>query len=261
MSRYIDGMNRGIYGAAAAMTSNQEWLDVITHNLANVNTNGYKRDTIQFSDWMDRTLNADGGKGTLVGNLGSGPEAKSVQTVFQKGSLQPTENPFDLAITSDRGLFAIQVTNKAGQKSVQFTRDGSFTQNEQGQLVTREGYAVLDDQMRPIFLEANAKPVVDAMGNIGPVAARPDQDQSSVKIGVFDGQFKKLGGNLWTSSNARAITGPVVQQGFVESSNVNPVESMVQMIEVQRMFELANKMIQTQDESSTKLIDSLRQGG
>lgn len=241
------------------MASNQEWLDVITHNLANVNTNGYKRDSIQFSDWMDRTLNANGGAGAFVGNLGSGPEAKSVQTVFQKGSLQPTENPFDMAITTDRGLFAIAVPGANGQSAVKFTRDGSFTLNEQGQLVTREGNAVLDDRLRPIFLEANAKPVVDGMGTIGPIAARPDQDQSNVKIGVFDGTFKKQGDNLWVSTDAKPMQGVVMQQGFLESSNVNPVESMVQMIEVQRMFELSNKMIQTQDESSAKLIDALRQ--
>ena len=238
------------------MATNEQWLEVITHNLANVNTTGYKRDAIQFGEWMERALNAEGGTGQRVGQMGSGPEAKRQVTVMQAGAQTATGNPLDVAITSDRGLFAVDT----GGGRIRFTRDGSFTLNDRGQLVTRDGYGVLDERMQPIFLDPAAQPVIDGAGNISPIQPQPDQPQAITKIGIFDGNFRKLGDSLWEGSKTRPVENAGVRQGFLETSNVNAVDSMVQMITVSRMYELAHKMVQTQDEGSSKLIDALKQG-
>jgi len=229
------------------MASAQQWLDVISHNLANVSTAGYKRDVIAFNDGLLREMQQQA-SGETVGLLGAGPIAKGQYTVFEVGVASATGNPLDLALTSERGMFGIQTAQ--GQF---FTRDGAFTLDNQRRLVTQSGGLVLDDQNRPITIPTG-KIEISPEGQIdvnGVVVA---------KLGVWDGAFTKSGNGMYSASSARLLEDGSgrMQQGAIESSNVNAIEEMIAMIRLNRAFELAQKSAQSQDESSQRLIQSLQ---
>jgi flagellar basal-body rod protein FlgF len=239
-------MNRGIYATATGMVSGQKLLDVIANNLANANTTGFKRDGVAFNEALERGLRANGGLGAYVGKLGSGSAEQARYTVFEPGPIHATGNPLDVAIETPRGLFAVQTP-----QGIRYTRDGAFSVNQDGLLVTKAGDPVLDDALQPIQLPPGS-PKVTPDGSVSV------EGKSAGKIGVFDGEFTKIGDNLYEGSNAQLIEGPRIAVASLESSNVNPVEAMIQMISVNRAFELAQKSIQQQDELAQKLIQSLQ---
>lgn len=242
------------------MIANQQWLDVVSNNLANVNTVGFKRDGIVFHDWMERELRANGGDGPSIGTLGAGPTAMKKYTAWTVGTMTTTDNPLDVAITTPRGLFAVEAGSNpgSGQRNIYYTRDGAFQYAPDGRLVTREGYAVLDQQLRQIYLDPTRPASIDETGNIGPLASKDQQEQSNVRIGLFDGNFEKQGYSLYTSKDAQYMDSGRVQQRALEGSNVNTVETMIQMITVSRAFEMGQKAIQSQDDQTGRLLDSLR---
>ncbi len=239
-------MNRGIYSAASGMTSLQEWLDVASNNLANVNTTGFKRDELTFRDAMERELRPAGG-GHALGSMGAGAISFSAHTVMEGGAVQATGNPLDLAIEDPRGMFAVETP-----RGLRYTRDGAFKLDPQGMLVTQQGHPVLDDTLSPIGPLTGALRV-DANGEVF-----ADGD-SVARIGVFAGAFRKEGGNLFQSGNAEPLEESRVAPGALESSNVNPIEAMIAMITVQRAFELSQKTISQQDELTQRLIQSLQE--
>lgn len=238
-------MNRGIYAAATGMSASSEWLDVIANNLANAGTTGFKRDGVAFNEALLRTMNDAGGAGGRVGDLGSGPGAILRFTHFEQGPMEATGNPLDVAIETPEGAFAVQTP--AG---VRFTRDGSFTRNPDGQLITHRGHLVLDADRQPIELPPG-KVQIEGDGSI------TVEGQPIAQIGVFEGTFAKTGDALWISTNAQPAETPAVRQGALERSNVNVVESMVDMIKLNRAFELSQRSIQTQDEMTSRLLSSL----
>lgn len=242
-------MNRGIYTAANAMNACQTWMDVVSNNLANATTTGFKRDDLVFRDALLREMAGNGGTGSPLGRLASGMTPEGSTTVFTVGDLNATDNPLDLAITTDRGLFGVQDAN--GRRF--FTRDGSFRLNESQQLTTRDGLLVLDARARPIQLPNDTRRiVVDVQGNI------TVNDEQVATVGVFDGTFAKYGNQLYTANDAAPAAQTILAPNSLESSNVNMVESMIQMIELQRSFEMAQRAIQNQDESTGQLIQALR---
>lgn len=240
-------MERGLYAAAAGMSSAQQWLDVISHNLANISTNGFKRDVIAFNDGLLRQMQ-DPSSGNQVGLLGAGAAAKGQHTVFETGTISATGNDLDLALTSDSGMFAIR-----SGSGTRYTRDGSFALNTDRQLVTKSGELVLDTRGEPITLPTG-KVVIGTDGTI------QVNNKEIAQIGIWEGQFFKSGDGLFASSGARpADLGSVrVQQGALETSNVNAIEEMIAMIRLNRAFELAQKSAQSQDESTQRLIQSLQ---
>ncbi len=229
------------------MASAQAWLDTVSHNLANISTTGYKRDVMVFNEGLQRELNANEGTGRAVGTMGAGTIPQAEYTIFEVGHQVPTGNPLDLAISTSSGMFAVQTA--AGTR---YTRDGAFRLDQDRNLVTLDGNKVLDGQNNAISVPAGKFEV----GRDGSLMVN---ERPIGTLGLVGGTFTKVGGNLFTSSNATAIpaTEAQVSQGFLESSNVNAIEEMIAMIRLNRAFEMAQRSATSQDESTQQLVNSL----
>ncbi len=257
-------MMRSLWIAKTGMEAQQTQLDTITHNLANVGTNGFKRSHAVFEDLMYQNLRQAGANSseqtTLPTGLqvGLGTRAVATSRNFGQGNLQQTANPLDLAIRGS-GFFEVQMPDG----TTGYTRDGSFQVNAQGQLVTNNGFTVQPG----ITIPANAQSVtIAADGTI--TASLPGQVTPQV-IGqiplanfVNPAGLEPKGQNLFaeTAASGAPNTGApgqnglgAVQQGAVETSNVNVVEELVAMIQTQRAYELNSKAIQTADQMLAKL--------
>lgn len=251
------GMNRGIYATATGMVSAQRALDVSAHNLANVNTVGYKRDVVTFAEAYEKLIQADGGKGNVLGTLGSGAVEKGEFTVFEEGPLITTGDPLNLAIRGSSGLFAVEEESITGDRKILYTRNGEFRTDDNGILRTAEGRAVLGPDMQPIQVPAG-NVTVGADGTVTVDGRQVGQ------VGIFEGKFSKTGEGMWRSDDAQAIdlsqegSKAYLKSGAVEGSNVQAVDAMLEMITLNRSFELSQKSIQQQDDMTGKLIQSLQ---
>ena len=184
-------------------------------------------------------------------------------TNYDQGSIKVTDNETDVALAGN-GFFAIAFTNKAGETSVKYTRDGAFTVNTEGYLVTRDGDYVLNqagaqntDPNARIRLNPNAKITIDELGNIY------QNDQLVTRIGVVDfddyNYISKYGENLYDLVDGGQITASdaKVQQGCIEGSNVNVVDEMVKMITISRAYQAGQKVINTVDETLDKTVNQV----
>jgi len=279
---------RGIYTSAAGMVVQEQRLDVLSNNLANVDTTGYKRDqAIQkaFPELLLRRMSDDGvtqfpfrsfpigsyDVAPVVGALGTGVETNEYYTIFSEGSLRQTENPFDIALEGE-GFFVVQTPY--GER---YTRNGSFHLGPEGLLVTKQGYPVLGEN-GPIQIKLNnfmidEDGVIYANDEFGDdperlISMRENEWANPVVVDRLQivtvrqpRYLQKQGDSMWTttreSGDATVMEGdrPQVHQGFLETSNVNPVTEMVQMIEVNRAYEANQKVIQAQDENTSRLIN------
>lgn len=240
-------MNRGIYSAAIGMAAAQRQLDVLSNNLANSSTTGYKRDELVFNDMFAREIQRPGVRGAGVGSLSYGPTNFSEQTVTgELGEVRATGNPLDVAITSQAGFFAV----RSADGQVRYTRDGSFARNSEGLLVTQRGEPVLNEQFAEISV-ADGRPEVLDNGTV-------QVDGSEVgKLGIFDGQLRKAGANLFEGS-PRLTDEFTLKPGALEGSNVNVIREMTEMISLNRTFEISQRSIMSQDDLSQRLIQSLQ---
>lgn len=277
-------MLRGIYTGASGMLAQQSRLDAVANNLANADKNGYKKDVTTFKafpDMLIRRINESGLGITpagsydtmpLVGKLGTGVEVNEVYTQFIQGSLQRTENNFDLALEG-RGFFAVQT-----ERGERYTRNGSFTINEEGILMTHTGKPVMGEKGIIQIQENNF--IVNKKGEIVVNGAKSRDPRDVVgldnneweeprvidRIRIVDfeniREIKKEGDSMY---RATEYSGPPisptehvkVEQGFLEKSNVNIVREMVDMIEVQRSYEANQKSVRTHDETLGKLINDV----
>jgi len=229
------------------MMTTAQWMDVVSNNLANSGTNGYKADTLAFTDVMMKNMYADGGKGNYLGSLGNGPEPVSNAIDRSVGVIKSTGNPLDVAIRTPQGMFAVQ---QDGQ--TYYTRNGNFTLDSTGTLVTDQGLPVLDNKGQKIKATGVEKVMIDEVGNVH------QGNDVLAQIGIYDSDFRKAGGNLWTATrNPIPVASPELATAALEASNVEPVQAMVDLIKVSRSFELSQKSIQTQDEMTGKLFDVL----
>ena len=257
-------MMRSLWISKTGMEAQQTQLDTISNNLANVSTNGYKRAHAVFEDLMYQNLRQAGSNSseqtTLPTGLQAGLGTRAVATArnFSQGSLQQSSNPFDIAVRGN-GFFEVQMPDGTNG----YTRDGSFQVGPQGQLVTNNGYTVQPG----ITIPANAQSVT--IGNDGTVSVTlPGQalpqsvGQLQIANFVNPAGLEPKGGNIYaeTAASGTPNTGTPgqnglgsLQQGFVETSNVNVVEELVQMIQTQRAYELNSKAIQTSDQMLQKL--------
>ncbi|MDR2618565.1 MAG: flagellar basal-body rod protein FlgF [Treponema sp.] len=277
-------MIRGWYTAASGMRAQQWRLDAVANNLANVDTDGYKRDQAAFKAFPElllRRMSDDGvyphpfGSGDaapVIGKLGTGVELNELYTDFEQGGLKESQSEFDLALDG-KGFFT--VATPWGER---YTRNGSFQLGKEGYLETKEGYPVLGEK-GPIRVKANNFQV-DKEGRVwinGEYAEDPNLLVSrenntwaetvlldSLKLVNFDldRYLEKQGSSLYretdTSGPALVIeerSRPRVVQGFTEAANVEPVREMVQMIEVNRAYEANQKVIQTHDSMLGTLIN------
>ena len=227
------------------MATAQQWLDVVTNNLANASTTGFKRDGVTFNDGLVRQLSARSGGGPPIGSLGTGSVIKSFYTDFSIGTLGATGNPLDLAIRDTNGVFAVQTPG-----GVRYTRDGAFQVNSSLQIVDKSGRPVLNKSLQPITVEKGEIEVSED-GSIGVKGKLIDQ------IGVFSGKMLKEGQNLYSSRDAAPLENARIATGSLESSNVSAVEEMIAMIRLNRAFELAQRSIQSQDDSTQRLVSSM----
>jgi flagellar basal-body rod protein FlgG len=252
-------MIRSLWIAKTGMEAQQTQLDTISHNLANVGTNGFKRGHVVFEDLIYQNLRQAGAAssdntqlptGLQVG-LGVRPVATS--RIFTQGNLQQTSNNLDIAI---KGQGFLQIQQPDGTTA--YTRDGSLQVDATGQLVTNAGYLVQPG----ITVPANAQSVTIAPDGTVSVAL-PGQataqsiGQITIASFVNPAGLDPKGQNLWGETAASGAPGSnglgSLQQGYVETSNVNVVEELVAMIQTQRAYELNSKAIQTSDQMLQRL--------
>ncbi len=246
-------MVKGLYTAYTGMVNQQNRMDVLTNNLANSATTGYKKEgsTSQSFDSVlaykikDTTYAARAQK---IGTMNLGVKIGENYTNYEQGSFRSTGNMYDLAL-SGPGFFALEFTNKAGATSTKYTRDGSFTLNTQGYLVNKDGNFLLNSEGRRIQLNPMTDASVDEMGRIyqnGNVVTR---------VGLTDfadyNYLEHYGENYYEpveGATTKAATA-MVNSGYLEMSNVQVVNEMVELISVTRAYESNQKVVQTIDSS------------
>ncbi|MGI9321410.1 MAG: flagellar basal-body rod protein FlgG [Thiogranum sp.] len=251
-------MNKALWVAKTGLEAQQTRMSVISNNLANVNTTGFKRDRAVFEDLLYqnvRQVGAQSSQDTRLPSglqLGTGVRTVATEKIQTLGNIVQTENSLDVAIQG-RGFF--QVLKPDG--NIGYSRDGSFKMDETGQLVTSSGYVVQPAITVPnnsISLTIGSDGVVSSLT---PGSATPTQ-LGSIQLADFinPGGLQAVGQNLFdeTASSGSPSTGTpglnglgTVIQGALETSNVNVVEELVNMIETQRAYEMNSKAIQTTD--------------
>jgi flagellar basal-body rod protein FlgG len=250
-------MLRALYSAAAGMESQQMNLDVISNNLANVNTTGYKESKLEFQDLLYQTTRAAGsqagGGNQLPGSLqiGQGSIPIATERIFTQGDLSQTGGNLDIAIQG-AGFFQVQMPDG----SLAYTRDGGFKTNAEGQIVTSDGYPV-QGGFQPVP-SGTTNITISASGAVTYTTAS-GTTSSQIQLANFNnpGGLQAQGHNLYTETTASGtaqLGEPTanglgeLQQGYLELSNVSVVQEMVNLILAQRAYEVNSKAVQAADQ-------------
>jgi flagellar basal-body rod protein FlgG len=278
-------MVRGLYIGASGMLAQMGRIDVLSNNLANVDTPSYKRDTTvmkAFPEMLIHRVNDDGVRRLpigsydlmpIVGKIGTGVEMNEVYTRFTQGAFKQTGNDFDVALEGE-GFLAVQTPD--GER---YTRNGSFLIDQDGYLVTKDGFEVLGEN-GPIRIKKNNF-MLDEQGNVYENAEFAEDPRRLVsmqengwenvvlvdRLKIVDfaeiRHIKKMGESLYRetefSGPARIMEQerPKVHQRVLESSNVNPVIEMVNLIEVHRTYEASQKTIQAHDSALGRAVNEV----
>lgn len=257
-------MIRSLWISKTGLDAQQTQMDVISNNLANVSTNGFKRSRAVFEDLLYQNLRQPGAQSSQQTQLpsglqlGTGVRPVATERIFTQGNLQQTGNDKDVAIQG-QGFFQVLLPDG----TTAYTRDGSFQTDSQGQLVTSSGFAV----QPAITIPANAQSI--SIGRDGTVSVTQPGSSAAVQVGTLQlstfvnpAGLLSTGENLYTetaasgtaSTNTPGSNGAgLLSQGYVETSNVNVVEELVNMIQTQRAYEINSKAISTSDEMLQKL--------
>jgi flagellar basal-body rod protein FlgG len=241
----------------AALTGNinaMKRLDIISNNLANANTPGFKKDRLAFESLLQQATS--GARSSVESDAAPVFSGERFYTDFSAGTIQQTGNTLDLAIEGD-GFF--HVTTPDGPA---FTRQGNFRMDAAGKIVTTDGYALNPD----LTIPPNATKIT--VGSDGTVSALMPGEISPVTVGtiqIVDFQkpyaMKKMGGSLFVPSDPQAVSQPAtnvqLSQGSIEGANVNSVSEMVQMIENTRYFEACSKAVKTFDDMAAKAVSDI----
>lgn len=252
-------MIKALWIAKTGLDAQQTRMSVVSNNLANVNTTGFKRSRASFEDLLYQHERAPGGATSQQTQLpsgvsvGTGVRVVATEKFFQQGNMLQTGNALDVAVNG-RGFFEVQMPDGTPA----YTRDGSFQINAQGELVTNAGYRVQPGVQIP----EGAQSV--SIGNDGTISVQVAGEAAPVEVGtltladfVNPAGLQAKGENLFVETGA---SGPAqsgtpglsglgtVQQGALESSNVNVVEELVNMIETQRAYEMNAKAISSTDQ-------------
>lgn len=270
-------MQTGYYAAAAGMVAQFNRIDTIANNLANVNTTGYKEDNLIVGDFMrlykearDELPNANNSKAGaafLNRTMTRAPQIVDGYTDFSVGSTQKTSNDFDVALSRKGLFFAVKTP-----QGVRLTREGAFSKNDEGVLVTKEGYEVLpSDYLESgsgniTFTPQDSTVVIDKNGQISTNIPNTINFTPNTKLLVVQpldtAMLQKEGANLYKIedlSQLKAIEeSGAVNQGFLEKSNVNAVKMMTQLIETNRLVGMYQKAMSTQmDDMNRDAIEKL----
>lgn len=261
-------MMRSLWSAASGMIGQQNNVDTISNNLANINTVGYKRETAQFKSLLyqtiqDQSYDNNGDPKPYGIQVGLGVKTSAISSQYTQGVLTQTDNDFDLAV-SGKGFFMVQTQNG----DVAYTRNGAFqlaTDINGSVLATSEGYPLLDTDGEPIVLDPkyNAADIVideqgeicypDATGIIAPIGIQIGMAQFNNNDGLL-----KIGNSLLKETDAsgaarleasdNTLQKSTIRQGYLEASNVQAVDEMVNLIVAQRAYEMNSKIITAADE-------------
>lgn len=245
-------MVKGLYTAYTGMLNEQHRMDVLTNNLANADTNGFKKEgaTSQSFDAILAYKIKDSSEGAhLSRRLGvnhPGVKIGEGYTDFSQGPIKSTGNTYDLALT-DSGFFAVEFTNKAGETSIKYTRDGDFTLTENGRLVTRDGDPVLDVNGSPIEINQLLPVEINSRGQI----IQDGRVVATIQITDFENYdyLERYGENYFQPIEGaqEKEAAAEIRSGYLETSNMSVVTEMVNMITVSRAYESNQKVITTYD--------------
>ncbi|MGB5352634.1 MAG: flagellar basal-body rod protein FlgG [Woeseia sp.] len=261
-------MNQGLWIAKTGLDAQQTRMSVVSNNLANVNTTGFKQDRAVFEDLLYQNVRQAGGQSSQDTelpsgmNIGTGVRIVATEKMHTQGNLLQTENALDVAING-RGFF--QVLTPDG--NLGYSRDGSFQRNAEGELVTAGGYRIQPS----IVIPEGAQSIT--IGTDGTVSVRLPGQASPAQVGTLEtvdfinaGGLQPIGENLYveTASSGTPQTGTPGLDGFgsliqgsLEGSNVNVVSELVNMIETQRAYEMNSKAISTNDQMMQYLNNNL----
>ena len=243
-------MVKGLYTAYTGMINEQNRMDILTNNLANASTVGFKKEgaTSQAFDEVLALKIKDTTDASIVrplGDISMGVKIGESYTDYSQGSLRETGNTYDIAI-SGTGFFTVEFRNKAGETSTKYTRDGGFTLNKEGYLVTKDGDYVLGTNGR-IKVDPLQNAVIDKMGRI----YQDDKLVATLKITDFEdyNYLEHYGENYYqTVDGAKEKNGEFQTiSGYLEMSNMSVVQEMVNMISVSRAYETNQKIVQAYD--------------
>lgn len=253
-------MLRGLYTSYTGMLNEQYRMDIMSNNLANADTTGFKKEgstsqayaevmAVKIKDWTE-TPNTP----RRLGNMSLGVKIGETYTDFSQGSLRDTGNTYDIAL-GGKGFFNIEFTSKSGETSTKYTRDGGFTITKEGYLVTKDGDYVLGENGRIQLSTTAGSTVFDRDGSI----YQDDRLVATLKISDFEdtNYLTHYGETMWdTKEGAVEIDAedPDVRQGYLEMSNANVVKEMVNMITISRQYESNQKMLTTFDDTLEKTM-------
>lgn len=247
-----------LYNAATGMNAEQRKLDIISNNLANVDTTGYKKQRAEFQDLLYSSVR-EAGTPTAQGStlptglyVGHGTRLSATTRIFTLGNIEPTDNSTDLAIMGD-GFFQVQMQDG----SLAYTRDGSFKLDANGRLTTSDGLLVIPNIVIPQnAVGINVSPDGIVSVSLGDGTIQNVGNITTVRF-LNPAGLKPIGNNLYseTPSSGNPTEGipgqdgyGALQQGYLEKSNVDVVKEMVDMIVAQRAYDINSKTITTADE-------------
>ncbi|HET7267204.1 MAG TPA: flagellar basal-body rod protein FlgG [Oleiagrimonas sp.] len=257
-------MMKALWTAKTGLEAQQTRMDVIANNLANVSTNGFKKSRAVFQDLLYQNVRQAGGRNNIQDalptglELGSGVRLAATERIHTQGSLEHTGNSKDVAING-RGFFRVLLPNG----DYAYTRDGSFAVDKNGQMVNASGYPL----QPAIMIPRDALSIT--IGKDGTVSVTEPGNNQAVQVGqlslstfVNPAGLQSMGGNLYLATSASGMRNESIpgmngagrlNQSYVETSNVNVVEAMVNMIQTQRAYEINSKAVKSSDEMLARL--------
>lgn len=261
-------MMRSLWTAASGMVTQQTNIDTISNNIANINTTGYKKETTEFKTLLYQTIqdtstDSTGAAKPVGVQVGLGVRNSAITSQYTQGPLLETGNDFDFAIQG-KGFFMVQMEDG----SVAYTRNGSFTAaigSNGTTIADSDGRPLMDSAGEPITLDSSyntAKLTIDPSGNICYPDASGNPQPIGIKIGLVQfsnpAGLEKLSGSLLKATAAsgeaqfeaetEGLSASTIKQGYLEGSNVQAVDEMVNMIVAQRAYEMNSKAITASDE-------------
>ncbi len=252
-------MVKGLYTAYTGMVNSQHRLDVVSNNLANATTTGFKKEgctTKSFDEMMGIKINdlTVGHINQAIGPMSLGAKIGETYRNWDQGSMINTENTYDLAL-SGKGFFSIEFTNKAGETSVMYTRDGAFQMNKEGFLVTKDGdyllgqggYIQLPTNINELAVDVTGEVFADGM-YVDTLALVDFEDYNYLEM-YGENMYVAVDGATQTDATA------TVTQGYLEASNINVVQEMVEMITIAREYESGQKVINAIDSMLGRMVN------
>lgn len=255
-------MLRGLYTAHTGLRNEQNRMDILTNNLANASTVGFKKEGSTSQAFRDvlavKVKDSSVGLWNVqpIGLNRLGVKIGENYTDYSQGSFRITDNTYDLAL-SGSGFFALEYTNSAGETSTKYTRAGDFTLTQEGYLVNNDGMYVLDTRNRRIQLNTLVDSTIDETGTI----YQEGEAVAQIQVADFEDYdyLEKYGDTFFQpKEGASPIDGTAeVKSGVLEMSNMSVVTEMVNMISVTRAYETNQKIVQTYDESLDIAVNQL----